>query len=214
MTCRVQEEPNTATEVSSGYGRVLVLNRNWQAVNIIGVKRTFSLMWQDHARAINTFEGDFVPMDAGEWLEYSGRATPGPGREFVRTIRMNILLPKVLLLNEFDRLPIAEVKFNRQNIFARDHYTCQYTGKRCKSSELTLDHVIPRERGGRTSWENLVTCRRDINSRKANKLPHEAGLQLLRKPKKPRGLPFVASIPKQYMDEAWRHFIPAEKNAS
>jgi 5-methylcytosine-specific restriction endonuclease McrA len=190
------------------------LNRNWQAVNIVGVKRAFSLLWQDHARAINTFEGDYAPMVAEEWMEYSDNKEPTPECVFIRTIRMSILLPKILLLRDFDRLPIAEIKFNRENIFIRDNYTCQYSGKRCKPTDLTLDHVIPRERGGRTSWENIVACRRDINERKANRLPHEVGLKLLKKPSRPKWRPFVALAAASEVDTAWAQFLHVEKNAS
>lgn len=194
--------------------RVLVLNRNWQAVNIVGVKRAFSLLWQDHARVINTFSGDYAPMDAMEWIEFSQKAKPGPGQVFIKTIRMEILLPKILLLRDYDRLPVTEIKFNRENVFVRDNYTCQYTGKRCRSSELTLDHVIPRERGGRTSWENIVTCRRDINEKKANRLPHEAGLKLLRKPARPKWRPFVTIAAASQVDTAWTQFLHIDQAAS
>jgi len=193
--------------------RVLVLNRNWQAVNIVGVRRAFSLLWQGHARVINTVGGDFAPVDAAQWVELSQTAGPGAG-PYVRTVRLRILVPKVLLLREFDRLPVAEIRFNRENVFIRDSYTCQYTGKRCAPSELTLDHVIPRERGGRTTWENIVTCRRDINSMKANRLPHEAGLRLVRKPSRPKRRPFAVQAAGTPMEKEWRHFLPAGRTAS
>jgi 5-methylcytosine-specific restriction endonuclease McrA len=194
--------------------RVLVLNRNWQAVNIVGVRRAFSLLCQDHARVINTSNGEFAPMDAAEWIAFSQEVELGPGVAFIHTVRLNILIPKVLLLRSFDRLPITEIKFNRENVFIRDNYTCQYTGKRCKASDLTLDHVIPRERGGRTSWENIVTCRREINSLKANRLPHEAGLQLVRKPVRPKWRPFSAVVASSGIEREWRHFLPMERSAA
>lgn len=194
--------------------RVLVLNRNWQAVNIVGVKRAFGLLWQDHARVVNTFSEDMQPLDAADWMAFSEQVTPGPSRRFIRTVRRDILIPKVMLLRSFDRLPVSEIKFNRENVFIRDNYTCQYSGKRCRPSDLTLDHVIPRERGGRTSWENIVTCRRDLNTRKANRLPHEAGLSLIRKPFKPKWRPFAATICPEAEDAAWDHFLPRERTAS
>ena len=127
---------------------------------------------------------------------------------------MNILLPKVLLLKEFNRLPVAEVKFNRQSVFERDNFTCQYSGRVCKIRDLTLDHVIPRDRGGRTSWENIVTCSREMNSLKANRLPHEAGLRLIRKPERPRWRPFVSVAAGSDIDDAWTHFLHVERTAS
>ena len=194
--------------------RVLVLNRNWQAVNIVGVRRAFSLLCQDHARVINTINADFAAMDAGEWIAWSQEIGHIPGQAYIHTVRLDILIPKVLVLRSFDRLPVTEIKFNRENVFIRDNYTCQYTGKRCKSAELTLDHVIPRERGGRTSWENIVTCRRDINSLKANQLPHEAGLKLIRKPVRPKWRPFSAVVASSPIEREWRHFLPIGNKAS
>jgi len=194
--------------------RVLVLNRNWQAVNIVGVKRAFSLLWQDHARVINTRSGDFSPMDAGEWIHFSGELEGSASDACIHTIRLKILVPRVLLLRDYDRLPVSEIKFSRENVFIRDHYTCQYTGKRCKAEDLTLDHVIPRERGGRTSWENIVTCRRDINSRKANRLPHEAGLTLIRKPAPPKWRPFSAVVASSQVERDWEHFLPMGRSSA
>jgi 5-methylcytosine-specific restriction endonuclease McrA len=193
---------------------VLVLNRNWQAVNIVGVRRAFSLLCQDHARVLNTRDGDFAPMEAADWIGYSESTGPHPEHEVIHTVRIQILIPKVLLLRTYDRLPVSEVKFNRENIFIRDNYTCQYSGKRCRASDLTLDHVIPRERGGRTTWENIVACRRDINSLKANRLPHEAGLKLIRKPVKPRWRPFPAVAAASGIEREWRSFLPEKRSVS
>lgn len=214
VTCDDSPEEDGSLGLESSR-RILVLNRNWQAVNIVGVRRAFSLLWQDHARVINTFGGDLNPMSTEDWLAYSSTVSPLPrASDFVRTIRRVILLPRILLLNHYDRLPIAEVKFNRQNVFERDRYTCQYSGRVCRAKDLTLDHVIPRERGGRTSWENIVTCARDVNERKANRLPHEAGLRLLRKPERPRWRPFVSVAAGSDIDASWTPFLHVEKSAS
>ncbi|MFW6353522.1 MAG: HNH endonuclease [Verrucomicrobiota bacterium] len=207
------EDANSSAE--GPFRRVLVLNRNWQAVNIIGVRRAFSLLCQDHARVINTFDGDFTPQSAEEWFGFSmGCAEPPPGAEFVRTVRMHVILPKILLLNDFARLPVTEVKFNRQSVFERDNYTCQYSGRVCRPRDLTLDHVIPRDRGGQTTWENIVTCAREVNTRKGNRLPHEVGLRLIRRPQRPRWRPFVAMAAGSRIDQSWENFLHLEKSAS
>jgi len=210
------EEHEPQPDIESGHRRILVLNRNWQAVNVIGMRRAFSILWQDHARVVNTINGEYIPKTISEWIEYSMQPRDlVEGVEYVRTIRMHLILPKIILLREYDRMPVSEVNFSRQSIFERDNYTCQYTGRMYRGKDLTLDHVIPRERGGQTSWENIVTCSRDVNERKANRLPHEVGLQLLRKPERPRWKPLVASIAAgSDIDDSWNTFLHVEKNAS
>ncbi len=91
----------------------------------------------------------------------------------------------------FDRLPKKEVKFTRHNIFERDRNTCQYCGQVFERKDLNLDHVIPRDRGGPTTWENIVCSCIHCNTQKANRTPQEAALHLVRKPKRPKWRPFV-----------------------
>lgn len=187
--------------------RVLVLNRLWQAVNIVGVQRAFSLLLQDHAQVIYTGDGSFQMMDSAQWLELSEEATPDDDEAYIQTVRMRIRVPKVLLLREYDQLPGHEVRFTRENLFERDHYRCQYCGHNFEAKELNMDHVIPRDRGGRTSWENIVTSCIKCNSRKANRLPHQANMHLIKKPERPRWRPFISSLIDQSYDSEWEHFI-------
>ena len=187
--------------------RVLVLNRLWQAVNIVGVPRAFSLLLQDHAKVINTFDGSFQMMDSNQWLELNELNRPSEEEAFVQTVRLRIRIPKVLLLRHYDQLPSQEVKFTRENLFERDSYRCQYCGNAFKAEQLNMDHVIPRDRGGRTSWENIVTSCIKCNSQKANRLPHQASMHLIRKPERPRWRPFISSLIGQKYDHDWDHFL-------
>ncbi len=191
--------------------RVLVLNRLWQAVNIVGAERAFSLLMQDHAQVIYTGDGSFRMMDVEAWLKQSADEPPKANEAVIHTVRLSIRMPKVLLLRHFDRLPTQEVKFNRDNLFERDDYRCQYCGELFEAEKLNMDHVIPRDRGGRTSWENIVTSCLKCNSRKANRLPHQAGMHLLKKPERPRWRPFVSSLIGQNYDAEWEHFIQLKK---
>ena len=187
--------------------RVLVLNRLWQAVNIVGVQRCFSLLLQDHAQVINTRDSSFEMMDSAQWLGLSATDEPKDGEAFIQTVRMRIRIPKVLLLREYSHLPGQEVKFTRDNLFERDNYRCQYCGDTFEAHQLNMDHVIPRDRGGRTSWENIVTSCIQCNSLKANRLPHQANMHLIRKPERPRWRPFISSLLGQDYDSEWEHFI-------
>jgi 5-methylcytosine-specific restriction endonuclease McrA len=187
--------------------RVLVLNRLWQAVNIIGVKRAFSLLMMDHAQVVHQNGEDLEVLKAEDWIGYSIENPPADDRDCIHTVKLRLRLPSVILLRYYDRVPAKEVKFNRQNLFERDDYCCQYCGQTHPAKELNLDHVIPRMHGGRTSWENVVTSCLRCNSRKANRLPHQAGMHLLKKPAKPKWRPFAYSVTADERTEMWEPFL-------
>lgn len=187
--------------------RILILNRLWQPVNIVGVKRGFSLLCQDYAQVIHTSEDTFEILDFGSWVAFSEAYPPTNPSDSIQTVRLSLRIPKVLLLRIYDRLPIREMKFNRQNLFERDGFRCQYCTRAFLSKDLNLDHVIPRDRGGKTSWENVVTSCIRCNSRKGNRLPHEAGMRLVRRPQRPRWRPFVSSLAEDRCDDSWIQFM-------
>ena len=174
---------------------------------MVGVKRAFGLLLQDRAQVIYTGDGSFRMFDASKWLVLSEEERPGDGEAYVQTVCMRIRVPKVLLLREYSQLPVQEVKFSRESLFERDNYRCQYCGNNFEADQLNMDHVIPRDRGGRTSWENIVTSCIQCNSQKANRLPHQAQMHLIRKPERPRWRPFISSLLEQNYDREWEHFV-------
>jgi 5-methylcytosine-specific restriction endonuclease McrA len=116
--------------------------------------------------------------------------------------------PSVIKLRYFVAVPKKNLPFSRKNIFHRDNYTCQYCG--CKIKKLTLDHVFPKSRGGKNSWENLVTACPECNSYKANRTPDEAKMELLSQPHKPLNITgFEASKYSSDLFDLWSQFIPA-----
>lgn len=184
---------------------VLVLNRLWQAVNTCSVRRAFTLVYRGHAQVVSTDGGnDYLTHDFLSWQDFS-KENPEP--EMVRTISVNIRIPRIIVLLLFERLPKKEVKFTRHNVFERDKNTCQYCGKLFERSDLNLDHVLPRDRGGQTTWENIVCSCIPCNTRKGNRLPHEAGLQLIRKPRRPKWRPFVNISFSRHHHDSWKHFL-------
>ncbi|MEI7731339.1 MAG: HNH endonuclease [Verrucomicrobiota bacterium] len=184
---------------------VLVLNRLWQAVNVCTVRRALSLVFEGHAQVVLAAEdGDFQTYNFHAWRDLSQQR---PHPESVSTVSFKIRIPRVILLLMFDSLPKKEVKFTRHNIFERDKNTCQYCGNVFERKDLNLDHVIPRDRGGPTTWENIVCSCVSCNTRKANHTPVEAGLRLIRKPKKPRWRPFVQISFSLCQHDSWKHFI-------
>ncbi len=186
--------------------QVLVLNRLWQAINVCSVRRAFALLCDGQAQIVHAADGNFLTHDFHSWRDFS-REQPDRDEEMVHTISFKIRIPRVIVLMLFDRMPRKEVKFTRHNIFERDKNTCQYCGKVFDKRDLNLDHVVPRDRGGATTWENIVCSCIPCNTRKGNKLPHEAGMRLLRKPARPKWRPFLHITFDAKIHESWRHFI-------
>lgn len=184
---------------------VLVLNRLWQAVNVCSVRRALTLVFEGHAQVVfATDQGTFETFTFKDWKDFSQQE---PHPESIATISFRIRIPRVILLLAFDRLPRKEVKFTRHNIFERDKNTCQYCGRAFDRKDLNLDHVIPRDRGGPTTWENIVCSCIECNTRKANRTPQEAGMRLIRKPKRPKWRPFVQISFGAVVHDSWKHFI-------
>ena len=190
--------------------QTLVLNRLWQAVNVVGVERAFSLLALEHAQVIYAEDGSFRLFDADAWFAFSTEAPPSEGSRLIHTVSQAVRVPGVLLLRNYDRMLLREMKFNRQNLFERDGHRCQYCGNSFVAKELNMDHVVPRDRGGKTSWENVVTSCIRCNSRKGNRDPREASMHLLREPVRPRQRPFVSFLYGRPIEDSWRHFIQAK----
>ncbi len=186
---------------------VLVLNRLWQAVNVIPARRAFALLARGHAAVIHHHADDFRVFSFLDWMDFSRHNPPLEALDTVRTPRTTIRLPRVILLTFFDRLPTKELKLTRNNVFARDKDTCQYCGKIFPREELNLDHVIPRDRGGRTTWENIVCSCIKCNSKKANRLPHEAHMRLICKPVRPKWRPVISLVLNNRQRERWKDFL-------
>jgi 5-methylcytosine-specific restriction endonuclease McrA len=184
---------------------VLVLNRLWQAVNVCTARRALTLLFQGHAQVVfNEDDGSFRTFSFDQWRDFSETATRD---ESISAISFRIRVPRIILLLAYDRLPKKEVKFTRHNIFERDKNTCQYCGGVFDRKDLNLDHVIPRDRGGPTTWENIVCSCIECNTHKANRTPSEAGLNLIRKPKRPKWRPFVQISFSLNQHDSWRHFV-------
>jgi 5-methylcytosine-specific restriction endonuclease McrA len=181
---------------------VLVLNRLYQPVNITTVRRAFILLYQGTAKAIDR---TFQTFDFESWAALS--AEVHGGADIVKTVSRAIRVPRVIILQVYDRFPHLHVRFSRQNIYLRDKNTCQYCGQRLPRSELNLDHVIPRSRGGRTTWENIVCSCIECNLQKGGRTPNEAGMGLLRRPARPKWSPFERGGEGKYTYEDWRPFL-------
>ena len=131
---------------------VLVLNRHYMAVRIVGVRRAFSLLFRNIAEVVSVEQGAYCNYDFQSLCELSLlRQTFEPdGHEWISTVNFDVAVPRIIRLLFYDRLPRNEVKLNRRNLFARDNNQCQYCGKRVSTRELSLDHIFPRSQGGQS----------------------------------------------------------------
>ncbi len=177
----------------------LVLNRNWQPVNVATVARALVLLWNEAARVV-----DPADYQLYTWTDWS-KLRPGDGRDCIRAVRFKLRVPEVVVLSHYDRLPAAHVTFSRRNVFKRDHHTCQYCGAQPGGQELTLDHVVPRAQGGASTWENCVLACTACNARKADRTPEQARMRLRRKPVRPAWKPLYADHALRI--ESWSKFV-------
>jgi 5-methylcytosine-specific restriction endonuclease McrA len=183
---------------------VLVLNRNWQAINIRTPQDAFCQMATNVATGLQIEgENDIRPVTWEEWITLPIRE----GDHAVHTVRGEIRVPAVIVAVNYARVPKKRPKLNARNIRERDGNRCQYTGKLLRPDEGNLDHVVPRSRGGADTWENLVWSAKDVNQRKADRLPHEAGLKLLTMPRAPKELPVTALLRNAHGVAAWKIFL-------
>jgi 5-methylcytosine-specific restriction endonuclease McrA len=170
---------------------VLVLNRNWQAINITTPAMAFAQMATDVATVLSIEGQDAMsPTLWAEWQDLPVRESD----ESIGTVHGRIRVPTVIVLANFSRVPRKRPKFSAWVIRQRDGGRCQYTGRELAPNEGNIDHVLPRSRGGHADWENCVLAARDVNSRKADRTPKEAGLRLLAEPRAPREVPMTAFL--------------------
>lgn len=189
---------------------VLVLNRLYMAVHIVNVRRAFSLLCRELAEVVHIDdEGTWSSYDFESWRDVSLLKADfkEPDTDWIRTVSFEIQVPRIIRLHRFDRVPRQPVKFNRRNVFARDENRCQYCGKRFSTSELTLDHVVPRSQGGQTTWENIVCACVDCNVRKGGRTPDQARMKMVRRPVRPKTSPVINVKLGSTKYQSWKTFL-------
>jgi 5-methylcytosine-specific restriction endonuclease McrA len=192
-----------------------MLNANYVALRIIDARRAFSLLCKRNAldrpcaEIVNLEDGNYVSYDFEDWRELSDfrREFEPADHDWVRTVRFHIVVPRIIRVLTYSRLPKQEVKLNRRNIYARDANRCQYCGKRFASSELSLDHVVPRSQGGGNTWDNIVCCCVRCNVRKGGRTPDQAGIKLMRPAVRPRRSPVLRVKLSDEKYHSWRQFL-------
>ena len=198
-----------AVESSALGCQVLVLNKHYMAVRVVNVKRAISLLFRDLAEVIDCSDGSYSNHDLESWLEISelkNRFDPH-AHDWLHTVRLSIAVPRIVRLLFYDRLPRRSITLNRRNIYARDRNRCQYCGKHFSTSELSLDHIIPRSLGGGASWENLVCACVKCNVKKGGRIPREAHMKLITRPEKPKRSPVLSINLSDGRYHSWKQFL-------
>lgn len=179
---------------------VLVLNRHFQPIHITNARRAFSLLYLGVAQALDR---QFRMFDFADWSQLSAER----GDDVIYTVDRVIRVPRVIVLQIYDRIPKTKVRFSRHNIYMRDGNTCQYCGQMLPRTDLNLDHVVPRAQGGRTTWENVVCCCIDCNLAKGARTPEQAGMKLLKAPMRPRWTPTFRAAGDRVRYREWLPFL-------
>jgi 5-methylcytosine-specific restriction endonuclease McrA len=183
---------------------VLVLNRHWQAIHVRAPAEAFCMLATAVATALDIEADDHIrPVTWEEWLTLPIRAQD----RAVQTVRGPVRVPTVIVAVNFARVPKKRPKLSARTIRERDRNRCQYTGALLRPEDGSLDHVVPRSRGGRDTWENLVWSSKNVNTKKADRLPHEAGLKLLSVPRAPKELPVTALLHNAHGVAEWKLFL-------
>jgi 5-methylcytosine-specific restriction endonuclease McrA len=182
--------------------KVLVLNRSYFPIHVTSVRRAFSLLYQGIAQAVDQ---EYRTFDYDSWSALSASLHD----DTITLVDRAVRVPRVILLVAYDRVPKRHVRFSRFNVFARDKNTCQYCGLRFPRSELNLDHVVPRSRGGLSTWENVVCSCFSCNRIKGGQLPEEARMRLIRRPFRPEWTPFMLETFSFKRYQEWLPYLSA-----
>lgn len=178
----------------------LVLNKNWTPIGFASVRRAIELMASERAEAI--LPDDYTTHNFESWADIAVLKD----EDCIKTVRLDIKVPEVVRLNKYNSMPMHRLKLSRRNLFRRDKCTCQYCGLKLKSQDATIDHVVPRAQGGKTTWKNCVIACLKCNNKKDNRTPVQAGMVLKTKPKEPHGMASLR-IPLFKKKVSWEKFV-------
>lgn len=144
------------------------------------------------------------PVSWSEWVKLPIR----PWDLVIHSAHMSVRVPTVIIATNFNKMPVKSFrgKPSKDAIYTRDAGICQYTGKKVDRNNATVDHIVPRSKGGEDTWTNLVLCSREVNSKKGNRMNTEAGLKLIKQPTVPNAVP-VSALIREAKHKDWEHFL-------
>ena len=183
--------------------KVLVLNKSWLPINVATVRDAIGLVYTESARIVHPTSYEMFDFeswkDAGDFAKDAAK--------YLHGCDWKMLVPEVIVLTNYKGINKRQVKFSRRNLFERDKNTCQYCGKRLKRKNLTIDHVLPKSRGGKSTWDNVILACISCNKRKDNRTPKEAKMRLLKKPRQPKWEEVQVGGMRGPMPVSWQSFL-------
>ena len=196
------DEKPTETRASHLDQLTMVLDEGWLAIHTVSVRHALRLLATGAARGVVPESNE--TLDFERWMQLEVH-----GDHAIRSVRQSVRVPEIIVLTRYRGVPMRTPSFSRRNLMRRDRHQCQYCGIKPGIHELSIDHVMPRSRGGRSTWENCVLACRRCNRKKRNRTPIQAGMRLLAEPRAPRWSPFV-EVPRAHLRPSWERFVDAK----
>jgi 5-methylcytosine-specific restriction endonuclease McrA len=185
-------------------GQVLVLNRHWVPIQVTVVKEAIGLVAKGHAKIIDA--ETYQIHDLLSWADVT-KARQALESDKIHSVRLVMTAPEVIMLTTYEGMGERSVVFSRRNVFKRDHYTCQYCAAQPDSSELTIDHIVPKSKQGKSTWENCVLACIPCNKKKADRTVEQAGMKLRKIPKKPTWKALIQAASSKQKRKSWDQFV-------
>lgn len=180
---------------------VLVLNKSWFAINIISWEKALSELFQDSVKALDR---DLNTYTFSEWMTFSTKTKNYPR---IKTVNREIAIPEILILNNYNKIPKIKYSFSKSRVFERDKFTCCFCNNIFSKTELTVDHLIPKSRGGNTTWTNIITACKKCNWEKGNKTIKEIGMKMHFIPKEPKWISPIYNLKAKSKLPSWDSFL-------
>ena len=184
--------------------QVLVLNRSWQPINVMTVQKALVMMSTDVATAMDfSDQGYFVPVRWKDWLELAVREQD----DGIKTPSRDVRVPRVIIAVQFNKVPVKRPRLSLKNLRERDEHRCAYTRRVLKPEECSMEHLVPRSKGGTSEWKNVVLADKRINNIRGNRSLEEAGLTLKIQPRVPTAKPFHETVRADLKFPEWEFFV-------
>lgn len=185
---------------------VLILNNSWTPISTKPLEHAISMLFPKEKSNIKARILNPEDYQLYTWEDWS-KLKPSLNEAILKSTGSVYKVPEIILLTNYNKIPSRRMSFSRRTIYQRDQFCCQYCGKKPGTNELSIDHVIPKSRGGLTSWENCVIACVSCNVRKADKTLKEAGMKLLKQPVRPRWTWLKAN---KNIPHSWKNFLPQQ----